>query len=566
MKKSAIILIVLAGLIVASGEIDAAPKKKKTTDSKKQNIEAIESAETKGLKVSDAYYSRAWKKFRLGSAKEKSDVIEALKKIIKRSESEHMAHYYLGIMTTELGDDKEGLKHFGNALSYLPDSADILTRIGEIYDRQGKNKEALEYFKKALSINQMIPGALSRVAKAEFEKGNLSQALNMLIKAREMQPENLETLRTLGKIYIAEKRGSEAQEVLSQAILFDEKHAETQLDLAKSYDLLNNSLKASEHYALAKKLGKKNEAIIGESGYSLAKNLYLSGKIEEAEKEYKKALKTLEDKGSGYYGLAEIYDSLGREDDAISYYIKAYNEDKKYADKIMSAAETYIDREDYDKAKSTYELLRRDPEYKEKARAALSELKTIKEEAEKRQLERQISETGSSDAVIESNFLALYDYDKNNTDAIKGLMNYYNERGYYDEALKWFRRYNKINPTSAQDKKLIEQDYKEKLQQDNFRLYGEKSPKKDTKSSLSDDEIHNIAFYGENDRLQETALKILLTRKDYKTDSTAHHKLLRFYTERGNTKEALKCVSKMKRLGILSENESKSIRDELRNK
>jgi pentatricopeptide repeat protein len=76
----------------------------------------------------------------------------------------------------------------------------------------------------------------------------------------------------------------------------------------------------------------------------------------------------------------------------------------------------------------------------------------------------------------------------------------------------------------------------------------------------------NIAFYGENDRLQETALKILLTRKDYKTDSTAHHKLLRFYTERGNTKKALKCVSKMKRLGILSENESKSIRDELRNK
>lgn len=563
MKKSAIIPIVLAGLIVTSGDIDAAPKKKKTAGSKTQSIEVIE---TKDLKVSEAYYSRAWKKYRIGNAKEKNDVIEALKKIIKKSKSEHMAHYYLGIMTTELGDDKEGLKHFNNALSYLPDSADILTRIGEIYDRQGKGKEALEYFNKALSINQMIPAALSRVGKDEYEKGNLTKALNMLLKAREMQPENPETLRILGKIYLAEKRGSEAQEVLSQAILFDEKHAETQLDLAKSYDLLNDSNKASEHYALAKKLGKKNEDIIGESGYSLAKNLYLSGKIEEAEKEYKKALKTLEDKASGYYGLAEIYESLGREDDAISHYIKAYNEDKKYADKIMSAAEIYIDREEYDKAETTYELLRRDPVYKEKAKAALSELKTIKEEAEKRQLEQEIRETGSSDADIESNYLALYDYDKNNTEAIQGLMNYYNNRGYYDEALKWFRRYNKINPTSAQDKKLIEKEYKEKLEQDNFRLHGEKSPKKDTKSSLSDDEIHNIAFSGENDRLQETALKILLTRKDYKSDSSAHHKLLRFYTERGNTKEALKCVSKMKRLGILSESESESIRNELRKK
>ncbi|MDD3000142.1 MAG: tetratricopeptide repeat protein [Candidatus Riflebacteria bacterium] len=563
MKKSAIIPLVLAGLIVTSSDIDAAPKKKKAAGTKKQSIEAIE---TKGLKVSEAYYSRAWKKFRIGSTKEKNDVIEALKKIIKKSESEHMAHYYLGIMTTELGEDKEGLKHFNNALLYLPNSADILTRIGEIYDRQGKSKEALEHFNKALSINQMIPTALSRVGKDEYEKGNITKALNMLLKAREMQPENPETLRTLGKIYLAEKRGSEAEEILSQAILFDEKHAETQLDLAKSYDLLNNSNKASEHYALAKKLGKKNEEIIGKSGYSLARNLYLSGKIEEAEKEYKKALKTLEDKASGYYGLAEIYESLGREDDAIKHYIKAYNEDKKYADKIMSAAEIYIEREEYDNAKSTYELLRRDPVYKEKARAALSELKTIKEETEKRQLEQEIRETGSSDADIESNYLALYDYDKNNTEAIEGLMNYYNDRGYYDEALKWFRRYNKINPTSSQDKKLIEKGYKEKLEQDNYRLYGEKSPKKVTKSSLSDDEIHNIAFSGENDRLQETALKILLTRKDYKSDSSVHHKLLRFYTERGNRKEALKCVSKMKRLGILSESESDSIRDELRKK
>jgi tetratricopeptide (TPR) repeat protein len=84
----------------------------------------------------------AWK------CKRKKRFIEALKKIIKRSESEHMAHYYLGIMTTELGDDKEGLKHFGNALSYLPDSADILTRIGEIYDRQGKTKKHLNTSRK----------------------------------------------------------------------------------------------------------------------------------------------------------------------------------------------------------------------------------------------------------------------------------------------------------------------------------------------------------------------------------------------------------------------------------
>ncbi len=516
--------------------------------------------------IPDIFYNQNWQKFRLGTKKEKLHAVQSIKDNYKKTKSVGKGLYFLGIMYQELEEPANSLKYFGEALEHYPDSADIYARMGEVHQLRGKTEDALAHFQKALEINENIPSALAFKGIYLYEKEEINRALPLLEKARELKPENAEVLRTLGKIYVAKGLGEQAKEVLEQAVRFNKKDADTQLNLAKAYELLSDTLKAEEHFKKAKSYGKKDETIIEESGYSLARSLFNSGKITEAEKEYKRNIKVLKEKDVGYLELGNLYESLGREKEAVNCYAEAYKLNKDHGDKLLLAGQLCEGLDDFEKAEELYKLLRRNKDYRDQALYALQQLKDARLGFESGQLLDEIRQTGTTDQHIEDNYLAIYALDKSNLEAIDGLMNFYEERGYYDEALKWFRRYNKLQPTSDYNKKTIEKDYRAKLADDNMRLFGTKSAPKTLRSKLEDDELYNLGFYGENDRLQENALVILLKRKNYAEDSYVHYRLLNFYRDRGKSKDALKRVTRMRSLGILSDNEAKSLRDEIRQK
>lgn len=518
------------------------------------------------VQISETFYDKAWRDFQIGNKKEKAEVIKSLRAIVRKSPEEFMAHYYLGIMISQEGSPTQALRHFETALLGFPKSSDIHVRIGELLDARNKADEAIEHYESALALEPGNGKALARLGMFELEQGNLKEARDMLTKARQAQPDNPDILRGLGAALIDLDSARDAIEVLEQALLFDQKHAETHWLLAKAYENVRNADKAAEHFENARKLGRRDAEIKELIGYDLARNLEKSGKLEDAIAEYKKEIRKNADPATGYYELARLYEDIGREEESIKSYLQAYNINKSFAEGIMRSAEMYLRREDFDNAENFLQMLRRDPRFGEQARDEIEAIEESKKRRESRRLEEKLMQTGNNDAEIEDTYYELIDRNKEDAEALDGLRKFYEERGYYSQALAVFRKYDKVNPGTAYGKKMIEQELKDKFARDNMALFGTKKDIDPKYSSISDEDLMNLAYNGENDRLREVAILALLTRKEYKKDRKLIEELMDFYEERGNTREALKCVTKLKRYGYYNDYEASAKRDELRGK
>lgn len=550
--------------------------------------------------ISEAYYDKAWRTWQIGSKKEKEEVIKSLRSIVRKSPEEFMAHYYLGIMVSEEGSPTQALRHLETALVGFPKSADIHVRMGTLLDSSKKSDQAVEHYRKALELEPANAKALSRLGIYELENSNLDKAYDLLYKARQVQPDNPDTLRGLGSILVEKNNPKEALPILEQALLFDQKHAETHWLLARAYEQSGQPEKAAEYFALAKKLGRRDPEMKELIGYDMARSLVKAGKMQEAEAEYKKEIKKNSDAATGHYELAQIFLDTGRENEAIASYNEAYKANKKLGDGMLKASDIYLHREEYDKAEDILKQLKKDPEYKDKAEMGLEEIKETREKQEKLRLEDEMADRKMDDAGVEANFLQMLSLNKDDASALEGLVEFYKERGYYEKALYWFKRFNKVRPTSDVNRKMIEKDLKDRNDQDNFSLFGRKLVTKDYKdnkvldnspisgndltnkytgehtvwlkalplkdSVIPDDNLMQLAFNGENDRLKELAFLILMTRTEYKNDRRLHEGLLEFYAERGRVEDAVKCVNTLKSLGYFTAAEATEKRGKLRGK
>ena len=53
-----------------------------------------------------------------------------------------------------------------------------------------------------------------------------------------------------------------------------------------------------------------------------------------------------------------------------------------------------------------------------------------------------------------------YSTNKKDSSIPEKLYNFYKERGYYEEAIKWYRKYAKVGGVTAVEKKNVEEDLK----------------------------------------------------------------------------------------------------------
>ena len=79
------------------------------------------------------------------------------------------------------------------------------------------------------------------------------------------------------------------------------------------------------------------------------------------------------------------------------------------------------------------------------------------------------------------------------SDLLEKLYNFYKDRGYYEEAIKWYRKYAKVGAVTAYEKKSVESELKSKLEQDNYYLFGSKDDDKPSKSKIPSYELMNRA-------------------------------------------------------------------------
>lgn len=560
------ISLLAAALSLSSITCEAAAKKAAgKTKAKKQTAEKVEKNNKKRVIVtSEAFYDKIWQKFKVGSKADRADVITTLKKIIKQTPDEFMAYYYLGVMNAEEGEDAQALKNFEIALSGFPKSADIHIRMARLLEGKGKDDDALSHYRQALAMEPDNAKALSKCGIAEYEKKNFEKAAEYLTKARAQEPDNSDTLRALGQIWVEQGNYAEAIEILEQVLLFDAKDAQAHLALGRAYEKSGNHEKAAEHIEFAGKYGKKDASITEAIGYDIARNLSKTGKFEEAISAYKKEIKKNDNPAQGYFEMGETFEQLEQTNNAIKAYQKAYELDKKLASGIYRCAELYQQNGDKENMQKMLKLLKSNSEYKDRAEGMIDEFKKEEELNAEHELQDKLTSRGTKDAELEAAYLESYDADKKNADILEKIYLFYKERGYYDDAIKWYRKYAKVASVSDYDKKSTEKDLKAYLEQDNYYLFGDKSEDKPSKSKTPDDELMNLAFNGENDRQQEVAFQVLLSRKEYKEDRKVIEGALKFYEERGRVKEATKYINQLKKLGYLSESEASYKKEKLK--
>ncbi|MEW6710583.1 MAG: tetratricopeptide repeat protein [Candidatus Riflebacteria bacterium] len=557
--------ILIAAMLVSGLTTPAEAAKKTKAKTSKTSFTTTE--------VTEAFYDKAWRNFQIGSKKERQEVISALKAIVKKNAEEFMAHYYLGIMMTEEESTAAALKHLETALLGFPKSADIHVRIAKILTEKNKSDEALEHYREAIKLDPNNGPALSEVGIAEMEMGNNDLAFELLFKARQAQPDNVMTLRGLGAVMIERSENAEAAKILEQALLFDPKHADTHWLLAKAYENLQKPDKASEHYELARKLGRKDPEIKQMIGYDLARSLVKSGKYEEAEKEYKKAIGISDDKATGFSELANLYLDIGREDNAIDNFKKAYELDSQKGEGILAAAELYMKREDFDNALGLYEVLKKNKAFADQAKNAIKELEERRQIDEKLALEAKIEDGKADPATEEITYLEILESNPKDEETLKNLWEFYEERGYYDEAIKYFRAYNKSQPVSDFQKKLIEKELKNKRKLDNYTIFGWKDPIDYKNVTTSEEDLKQQAFNGENDRLKELAFDILAWRighyakeRSMGDDKPILEARVAFYEERGKVEEAVKTINALKRYGWWTADEASDKKKQIKDR
>ena len=529
---------------------------KKTSNAKKS--EKQKKAEKQKIVPNESFYDKIWEKYKVGNKNDRAEVIKTLKKIVKDSPDEYMAYYYLGVMHNEEGQSNPALKYYEFALAGFPKSSDIHIRMAKILDEKNKKEEADEHYIKALALDKDNPSALSRVGIMELEKKNFEKAAEYLTKAKELQPDNSATLKALGETKLEQGNYTDAIKLLNQVLLFDAQDANTHLLLGKAYEKNNNPEKAAEHIELAGKYGKKDAAIVEAIGYDIARNYTKSGKYDEALAAYKKEIKKNENPALGYYEMGGVFESLEEENNAIKAYQKAYELDKKQIQGIFRCAEIYQKKNDKANAEKMLKILKGKADYKEQATEMIESLKKDEKEKAENELKERISSNSTKDADLEAAYIESYEANKKDSSIPEKLYSFYKERGYYEEAIKWYRKYAKIGGVTEVQKKSVEKELKEQLEQDNYYLFGDKKDDKPSKSKVASDDLMNLAFNGDNDRVKETALQILLSRKDTKEDRRVVEGMAKFYEERGRVKEASKYINQMKKLGFLSEAEAKN--------
>ncbi len=207
------------------------------------------------------------------------------------------------------------------------DSPEIRSNCGVMLHLAGKNREALEQFRVALRQKPDLAGANLFAGLSEFELGELKAALPYLNRAEQLDPERPAPLLALGKLYLAMRNYSRANELYAKAVALDSQLAEAWYGLgvtdrslaegilnkaARQGEARNEATKTKVQHLLDGAMQALTRAVeldpnSAHTHLLMAESLSDAGKLVEAVSEYNAAIKLDPEMDAAYLGLASEY-------------------------------------------------------------------------------------------------------------------------------------------------------------------------------------------------------------------------------------------------------------------
>ncbi len=208
------------------------------------------------------------------------------------------AHNWLSVMLRETGQSQLALEHALAANKLRPQVPEMMCNLGLCYLEAGQSSQAIDVLEKALA---MRPGeALFRtsLAKAYESGGRTADALREYQKAAKQQPDAL-VFEKIGHLFSTLGRYDEAIRAYESALRLRPDSPQIHLLLSRAHSDLDHKNEALAHLNQAYDLAPH----LGEVHIRKAQVLQVDGKFEEAEEEYREAIRVHPGDGVAYHGI-----------------------------------------------------------------------------------------------------------------------------------------------------------------------------------------------------------------------------------------------------------------------
>jgi len=225
-----------------------------------------------------------------------------------------------GMANEHTGDHKGAERAYRRGLELAPEDADLRNALGWTLFQDGRPAEAAEEYRRALTANPDNAKAHNNLALALVELGQLEEAAVHFQKSLALQP-RAEIYSDLGFTLARLGKPEDALANYKKALELDPKCASAHFNLAVTLVQAGKFREAEPHYRTAL-AGRPNAETHNGLGYVLARQ----GRTDEAVDEFRKAIDLDARYTPAYNNLAEALAAEGKLEEAERYYRRSLAE------------------------------------------------------------------------------------------------------------------------------------------------------------------------------------------------------------------------------------------------
>jgi tetratricopeptide (TPR) repeat protein len=174
------------------------------------------------------------------------------------------AHYYAGLTYRDLKNDDEAIRAFERAIDSRFVAPEMYLTLGSLYTKRRRFGEAESVCKKAIALDPSRPEGYLNMGMLYNVQGAGDKALAALRRALEgksfptspyYQALQADVFFEIGRAQQARRSTAEAITAYQRSLDYDPNRADTHRRLSELFELQGDTRRASDHQALARKLG-----------------------------------------------------------------------------------------------------------------------------------------------------------------------------------------------------------------------------------------------------------------------------------------------------------------------
>lgn len=188
-----------------------------------------------------------------------------------KENAQDLTHYIVGVYYEDLGDLDSARQEYEKALEADPESALLHLNLASIFIKKDDAERAIAQLKTAIGLvpEAVEPHAILALVYAAQNKAELStQEYTLALKnASRLEPKNIEIYKSLGAIYLQQKKFKEAESIFKLIVGLSPDDAQAHFYLASIYYDLKDSASAEEELKVALKLKPDYHEALNFLGY-----------------------------------------------------------------------------------------------------------------------------------------------------------------------------------------------------------------------------------------------------------------------------------------------------------